>query len=383
MSKKLNETEIAKFLYELRPLLFRLLLAILLAFPITTLLISIIYLLVPKDSWIVIHSVPDNFAMYESRNVAYTVETDNLRFVNNACISLSEDCLIYLYDEAGRLLCEPGQYSHIILKNEIPLPKNVDSSTQSLLMNFSSQVVFENETGFEENEFPMSNILFENGRFVYENIDTLGYTKRYENTFAVLRDNDSKERSLEEFFFSTVNIPGDTDVVLLGTYQLYSRNGDCIVTSEDCSQLVIEIISDTLLTAQYEGVVSEIEWEKDSVNVLGHPRRFGVSARDVDDKLIYTYLDSQVEYKIGAADISAVSKKNNCFYADFALQGGVAEYHIEGSAQDVLLANKPLAYNPRIFIAENASALIISIFTAIMGLFITLARDSKEGSADE
>ena len=164
-------------------------------------------------------------------------------------------------------------------------------------------------------------------------------------------------------------------VIISGTYQLFGYDGELIIDSEDCPQLMIEIASDTVLSAHYEGVVSEIEWDKDLLYIAGFPKRFGVMSRGSEDRLIYTYLDSQVEYIIRSSSVSADASNNACFNAIFTMADGTADYSISGSAQKVFLANKLLEYNPRIFIAENSSALIISIFTAIVGVFVTLTKD--------
>ncbi len=357
----------------------KLVLAVVMSFPVVFILLLLIHALIPKNAWLNLHSTPYDYHLYAASDISYGVTTDELMFFYNGAVSLSDINYLSingqdLYADISDDYCIVFEYTD--LKDDIPC-----------IMSFDSTVFFENDTIIYPNCYPTGNVYLTNNGMEY--IEENGEMKEiHTNTFTVTKDTTSigmvtedylfeEHYGSKDYFYSCIFLDNPTIVYISGDFAIY-RNNECIATSEENDFVVLGTDTNTVFRAAYEGVTTFAAWDSSLINVLAYCESFNEQSIGADDVLLYTHMDEQTEYNINSVAVEAESVKDSLFNVDFNMSGGSTDLKITGNAKNVVVAGNAFQYTLPKFVKDNLGEIIISIITAVIGTFFALVKKGKE-----
>lgn len=346
--------------------------AVLMAIPVVTILILMVYTVIPKNSWICVYSTPYDFRLYEATDIYYWEKTDNLDFFYNGKIGLNNICFMDAFDENQNLSISSGEQFYITFEY------SSISQDAPCRLTFDLPVVFENDAIICHNCYPSGNIYLANNGVEYVEEDN-DFKLIHTNTFTITKAVDDINNT-PHYFSASINLDQPNTIKVEGDFSIWNSDGDCVVSSKECSSVILKTCSSTIFSASYEGVTSKIDWDSNMINVLTSCNSFDVMSGSKDDILQYTYLNKQTEYKIASVAVGAEACTDDSFDVNFKLANGSTELQLTGDSKNVTMALTTLAYSLPKFIAENVSSIIIGLFTAIVGAFVALAKDEFKKS---
>lgn len=361
----------------------RILKALFISFVVSAIVLMVIYILLPKNSWIKLSSSPYEFVFNEVDSVEYFVKGSSFTFDDsyNDTFDISSPISIKVYlDEE-----DPVFYENI---SNVQLSIDCDEDaipiemwpTECLVWNFSNDVdwgVFDlNLFNYPRNFFvdfsltstgrwyDEDNNIHRSGEFTVEGaIPTSSRGEFYESIY------ENPENHNNASSYAKFSIPSDTSLNLYGCYSI-GINDDFI----DSVYRTEIIFHDGGLFYTFFNTATAIidDLEESSISLIGHGKKIAQTSLGADDVLTFTYQNNQSEYSIDSVFVEAEAVNDSVLDIEYSLIDGNSTLNSSGRTKLVRVADVPLSFNIGRFLLDNVGAIIIGIFTTFLGVYINI-----------
>ena len=363
---------------------------ILSGFFLISILLFLLYMYIPKSSWVALNADFDTYDMADFYG-EYNVTTNSID-VNHAEFYNTEAIVVTIGEQEYK--CEDNEF-------RIRFPgEEIERSSQKSLIEDYSFISWKEPSASRFGIFP-NWIRFSDDVFVYSNINV---TKA--DAIRVERYSDMYEGK-PDFYVIYISSRSDNDQVngdatAYNRTQISIKNGTSVWCPDSCEVTIKDRVIDTREqeiavfnstknkeTSHFTLQSERIEFyylspDRNSAYISGDCQVFDVKARN-SGELKRTYLNSQQTYDIGLLDVTA--KADSPAWEDhFKMIWELREdnnVQFSGLARSVAIVGREINFNPIVFLYENFSAICLATFGVIITAYADRILKSKESASDE
>ncbi|MCI6731883.1 MAG: hypothetical protein MR487_06135 [Lachnospiraceae bacterium] len=359
--------------------------ALFVSFVVSAFVLIIIYIILPKKSWIKLSSSPYEFVFNKVDSVEYLVKgslfTFDDSYKDTFNISSPISISVYLSDKDDTVVF----YENI---SDVQLYIDCDEDampiemwpTDCLVWKFSNDVdwgVFNlNFFNYPSNfsaDFSLTstgrwydadNNLHRSSEFTVEGAIPVSSRGEFYESIYEDPENHNNASSYAEF-----SIPSDTSLNLYGCYSIGIN--DDFIDSAYRTEIVFHD-GELFNTFFNMAIVTIDDLDDSSISLVGHGEKIAQTSSGADDVLTFTYQNNQSEYIIDSVFVEAEAANDSVLDIEYSLIDGNSTLNSSGRTKLVRVADVPLSFNIGRFLIDNVGAIIIGVFTTFLGVYINI-----------
>ena len=327
--------------------------SLLIAVFVAAVLMGAVYGILPKNSFINLHSTP-NIVQFERCNGQYEVHTSTLDVSRKSKISNDSDISVRISGD-NSLNEEHYESSYQLKKGELEI----------IFFLFSSEL--NNKSNQQDVD----------SRFSYL-LSTLVFNKEV-TCYKFIHDENIE---VEITFFGYMDTSGPVRICLnngptqltLNPWNGWTRIciGDNALPPMDHVAIEFSSLTDELpiLILNSESVDYNQAHSPTTISFVGTCKSFLGKSESETDTLKQTYLNVQKEYDVGLLQIAGIAA--DFFDVESKFSNEKNEIHVSGEAKEISMGGTSLNFNFMTFLYENLSSVLFAIFGAMLSTYLPM-----------
>lgn len=329
----------------------------------------VVYLFLPKSSWINLHSTPNNFELYNFTG-EFVLTTNTLK-LSKGILKNSTSISVLLNNEIHKL--NEGEFEIRFINDTKIDTINKGEDFPDL---FSCYAIFDKQIkvdGYMQSNYGICDGILQ----IQKQYSIFRKDLNIENTLAdgeiysvLLGSDNTMTNSIFVYDDTTMIISPNVQIYICGN-KINVPEGESIKLSSGNSNAAGAILDFSTNMVRYDSLDMD-----NYCYIEGRCTKFNGKSSGDNSVLKQTYLNTQKEFDISLLNVTSFGKEP--FQMEFELSKQINNIQISGQSQQTTLANTPLNFNFITFLSDNLGAIISAIFAAFIAAYIPMVLTTKE-----